>query len=393
MLPASDAFISAMKKPIKQVYIKLEIYDSKMNYIKELTQKVSRDSIGSISVDGDRDIRRSFSFKLISKNNEFDWNENSLIWIDKRVKLFVGIKLPDGTVEYVPQGVFILTQPSTEHTSEGILTEVTGQDKAYLYTGNFGKFINQTTLSVNLPIRDAIRIIAQGNGETLFNFDDDITEVVPYELTYESGSSRWDALSELASLGKSKIYFDAVGYLRLKRINLSSLQNQSPVWEFKYGDPNDKLYAGNVRKMNPNNLYNDFITLGGSGQTAIVRHQLTITETDPKWADSPYTIEKIGRSIYWHNDGNPDSLITTQSEALWRNKYSLMKYLGYTEEVSFQISPMFLLEPDDIISITDNENSVYGRFLINRLDIPLNPQLMSIDCTKENHVIDDWNFM
>ena len=387
MIPSSDQFFKAMQLPIKMVYIKLEMYDSNWNYLREITQSVNKDSIGSISVDSERDIRRSFSFSLINKDNEFTFGADKLVWLDKRVKLYIGLKLPNGTIEYIPQGVFILTSPSSENGFSGSYTELTGQDKAYLFTGNLGKFINTTTIKVDTKVTDALRIIAQG--ETLFNFDN-VTTTVPYELTYEPNTNRWEAIKELARLAKCEIYYDIYGYLRLKQIDLDNIQNYSPVWNFNNGD---KFYAGNVRSLQDERLFNHIVVLGGSGQTATVSKELKVTETDNKWLNNPYSIEKIGHRVYLHNGGSPDGLITTEEEAFWRCKYELMKSLGYIEGVSMQTSPFYSLESDDVISITDEVNDVSGRYLIKRLTVPLNPALMQVECMKEHKFIDDWNFI
>lgn len=106
MISCSDMCLKAMKASIKQVFIKIEVYDSKMNFIKELTKDVTKEDVGAISVDSNRPIRRSFSFSLNNKNNEYDWSESSMFWIDKRIKLFIGLKLPNKTIEYIPQGSF-----------------------------------------------------------------------------------------------------------------------------------------------------------------------------------------------------------------------------------------------------------------------------------------------
>lgn len=389
MIQASVDFIRAMKNPIKQVYLKLEMYDSQMRFIKEITSKVTRDSIGSLSVDADRDIRRSFSFTLNNKNNEFDWGSSEDVWIDKRVKLFTGLKTPKG-IDYVPQGVFILSEPSDTHNFDGKYTNVTGQDKAYLYTGNRGKFLNQLTIAVGTKITDAIKLIARG--ETLFNFDN-VTTTVPYELTYEPNSNRWEAIKELALLAKCEVFYDVYGYLRLRQIDLNQINNYSPVWSYKYNGPTERFYAGNVRTMDEGTLANHILVLGGGSSTAVVRYELIVTNTDPLWANSPYAIEKIGESIYFHNNGNSDPVLMTTDDCKFRAKYELMKRLGYTERVSMNISPNYLHEVNELIFIQDDENNVQGNYVLKSFSLPLNPSLMSCECYKQEIVISNWDFI
>jgi hypothetical protein len=371
MIPYSDNFKKALLSSKKTLYIKMEMYNSEMNFIESIEKQVSENDIGNISVDKSRPIRRNFSFSLVNKDNKYTWGDKNTIWIDKRVKIYTGLKLKDGTIEYLPQGIFLLTEPQSQHSPSGNITSISGVDKAYLYNDKRGKLINNLTIAEGISVTTAIKTIAEG--ETLFLFDD-VTETVPYELSYNAGENRWKIMSDLATFAKAEIFYDVNGYLRLKKVeDLNDLQNEAAVWEFKTGD---MFYAGNVRKMDESNTYNHFIAIGGGTETEVVRDEIIITESNPIWANSPYSIEKIGRCVYFHNDGNSDSLLTTVEECHWRNKYELMNRLGYSEQVSMNIAPLFVLDASDIINVEDSENGVTGRYMVNKFDIPLKPQLV-----------------
>lgn len=388
MIPCSDGFLSALKQNTKQPYLKVEIYDNQMNYIDEISKYFIQSDAGNISVDRNRPIRRSFSFSLSNLNGKYTWSETSLIWIDKRIKVFIGLKLSNGTIEYIPQGVFILSTPQDEHTLTSNKVSLQGYDKAFLLTGNRGKFGTDVTLAKGLAVTQAIKTISQQSGETLFLFDD-VTDTLPYDFTYTSSDNRWTALQAIADYAKCEIFYDVNGYLRLRKLaDLNDLQNYSSVWNFSLGD---NFYAGNVRKMDDTNLYNDFVAVGGGTATATVRDQITITTSNPLWANSPYTIEKIGRITYFHNSGNPDPVLITQSDCHFRNKYNLMQYLGYSEVVDVSIYPHYLLEPNDVVDIEDPTNNVTGRHLINKIDIPLVPSIVTMEILKQNNVVTDWN--
>ncbi|OPH47628.1 hypothetical protein BC351_10590 [Paenibacillus ferrarius] len=388
----SADFLAAMKSPIKQMYLKFEFYDSNMKYISEYTKQVTNKDSGSISLDGSRPIRRNFSFKLFNKKNEFNFGENNLIWLDKRVKVFTGFKVKSGIVEYIPQGVFILTEPEDSHTTEGKITTLNGQDKMFLCTDRRGKFRTETKIDVGANIGSVIKLLAQKVGETLFNFDS-VAETVPYTLTYQTSDNIYKAISELAALCKSEIYYDVNGYLRLRKIDLNEFTQYPPVWSYSYADPSERFYAGNVRKLDESNLANRIIVLGGSSQTAECSFEIVVTESNPIWAGHPYSIEKIGEVTYEHNSGNPDSLLSTTDDCKYRAKYELMNRLGYTEVVSLQISPNFLHEANDVIYLEDSENSVTGKYLLRSFSLPLTPQLMSCECLKYREVISNWNFI
>jgi len=264
MINASSEFVKAMLSPQKRLHIKIEIFDSNMTYLREITQQVKSD-LGTLAINGDSPIRRSFRLTLDNSLGEFIFGENNLIWIDKRIKLYAGLQTWSGNIEYVPMGLFVLTEPEDEHSLNGKPTTINAVDKAYFMTDKRGKFINEQIIQTGAKISDAIRTIASHVGETMFNFDN-ITDTVPYELTYSGTDNRWNAIQELATLAKCTIFYDVDGRLRLKRINLDEFENESVTWSYIYGDPKEKLYAGNVRRFNDSNLYN--VEVGGDDGVA-----------------------------------------------------------------------------------------------------------------------------
>ena len=394
MIQASPEFIEAMKQPIKEVYIKLEFYTKDMKFIEEFTKKVSKNDIGSISVDRNRPIRRSFSLTLDNKDNEFIWGEDSLVWIDKRIKLYIGLMVADGTIHYVPQGVFLLTEPSDMHRiNDGKKAIINCVDKAYLFTDRRGKIVNELTIEEGASVTTAIRLMFEAGGETLFNFDSDIDAVVPYELTFSGTDNVWKVGEELAIFAQCDLFYDVNGYLRLKKIDLNDLWLYPPTWTYTYGDISDRFYAGNMRRFDDTILSNHIRVLGGSSQYAEVLFDLKVDENESIWENNPYRIEQIGEWTYFHNDNRPDPLITTHSEAFWRAKYELMNRLGYTEKISLQIAPNYLHDASDVIAIIDEENNVSGRYLIESFNLPIIPDLLTIETRKERRIIDDWDFV
>lgn len=394
MIQASPEFIEAMKQPIKDVYIKLEFYTSDMQFLGEFTKKVSKDDIGSISVDRNRPIRRSFSLTLDNKDNEFIWGEDSLVWIDKRIKLYIGLMVADGTIHYVLQGVFLLTEPSDMHRiNDGKKAIINCVDKAYLFTDRRGKIVNELTIEEGASVTTAIRLMFEAGGETLFNFDSDIDAVVPYELTFSGTDNVWKVGEELAIFAQCDLFYDVNGYLRLKKIDLNDLWLYPSTWTYTYGDISDRFYAGNMRKFDDTILSNHIRVLGGSSQYAEVLFDLKVDENESIWENNPYRIEQIGEWTYFHNNNRPDPLITTHSEAFWRAKYELMNRLGYTEKISLQIAPNYLHDASDVIAIIDEENNVSGRYLIESFNLPIVPDLLTVETRKERRIIDDWDFI
>lgn len=392
MINASNEFVNSMLSPQKKLFIKLELFDSKMNYLQEITQQVRTD-LGTLAVNEGSAIRRSFKLTLDNSLGEFIFGENNLIWIDKRIKLYIGLKTWDESIEYIPMGLFVLTEPEDSHSLDGKPTTINAVDKGYFLTDKRGKFINEQIIETGAKISDTIRIIASHVGETMFNFDN-ITDTVPYELTYSGTDNRWNAIQELATLAKCTVFYDVYGYLRLKKIDLNKFESEPITWEYKYGSPKEKLYAGNVRTLNDSNLYNDIVVLGGSSDAAVSRYRLTIDETNPIWANHPYSVQKIGYSTFHWNSGNPDPLLLTDEECKFRAKFELMDKVGFIEDVQMTISPNYLHDLDDIIHLEDSENGIEGsKYVIRSLDIPLAPSTMTVGLNRYQRIIENWDFI
>jgi len=650
----------------KEVSIKLEIYDINMVFIDQFTTYVDINELNNISIDRSNAIRRSFSFAFDNSDGRFSWSDSNLIWINKRIKLYIGLKLLDGTIEYVPQGIFILTNPKDTHNLDnGKKCYIDGQDKAYLFSEDRGMFQYQTTIAKGTNIATAIKTIASAHGEILFNFD--TTEIVtPYEITYEATSNKWDAMKELSEFGKCDLFYDIYGYLRLQYVgNLNEIYNRPVVWTYEYGGENGNCYIGNERILNEKLLANHIVVNGGNSEVATVSYELlvdedgthsvfaynlgddfnrgtmtgvmiddnelvllsgtdfnyknqyssgtltnleivnnrlkitsgnlsgtltnlvydisavnvvkkslikwiasvpkgcsitvetrtsidgginwsswtvakksteitnltsntnvttglleikitlirsnkksniylsdlnvivnaqhntsgtylseimsvvspsnqqtnnvyveydasiainttltlevkssldsgntwsdweTITESNYSlinisdyidisnlrfqyqlsytttdlnftsrfksiifgvdienfWQGNKYSIQNIGKKTYFHNDGNCDVLICSKVEAYWRAKYEIMQRLGYIEELPIQVIPNYLLEPNDIIQIIDVESGISDRYRINSFDLPIVPDIMSINCAKEFNLINNWDYM
>lgn len=388
MINASSEFVAAMVSPTVELYVRLELLDKTEKHIMFIEQKVSSNSIGDISVDASRDIRRMFTITLDNSDGQFTWSEGGLIWIDnKLVKLYIGLKTLSG-IQYVPQGVFVINQPEATHKPSANTVTINGQDRWYLLTGNFGKFINILTVNKGIKISEAVKTIATNAGITKMIIDD-ATATVPYDMTFQIGQNRGQALKDLTTKAftadgrEYEIFFDVNGYLRFTPVKDPT--TEAPVWSYKIN--NDTLYAGSSRKLDDTELFNHILVMGGSSNTAEFRSEVIITETIAKWVGNPYSTEKIGDRLFVWNDGNPDSNIDTQSQCDARATFELNKRLQYTDKTSFDLAPNYLHEANDIIEIIDEKNGVSGNYQLRTFSIPIKPKIISAEAWKVKKVI------
>jgi hypothetical protein len=75
-------------------------------------------------------------------------------------------------------------------------------------------------------------------------------------------------------------------------------------------------------------------------------------------------------------------------------KKLLMEKLGFDEDIQLTISPNYLHDANDVITIKDSNNGLTGdKYIIKSATVPLSPQLMTMEISRYRPVISDWNFI
>ena len=376
----------------KTVWVKIELYDSQMNFIADYSEEIIEKDLNHLEMDTTKDVQRSVKLTLNNITGEFIFNAGANIWIDKRIKLWLGLTISStGQIEWIQLGLFALTAPINYHDEKDLKCEITASDKAFYLTNNRGKLTAQTTITQGTPLTTAIQTLAGNFGETMFNFDPGITFTIPSDTTYDIGTNVWKALNDLATLGQCQIWYDRLGYLRLKAINLNDLASYSTVWSFDSTTTTDYFFIGAKRTFDESNLYNQYYTSGGSDSlsTGIVYDILTIDDTVAPWIGSPYAVQKLG---YLTKINQNDVTCLTQSDCHNKNKWFCQQYLGFSEDIELYCPPIYILEAGDVVSINDPLSGCSGNYYVYGYTLPLVPKEKETLKLKKLNLIDmDWN--
>ena len=204
----NDDYIKIASSPIIYPRFKVEILDDYENAIMEITQEISADSAGSVSVNYQQGVRRSCSITLIDVDGTLiPKSENGLFWINRKFKLYVGLatqrvfsdnvpllwsenqddnllygsaetdllmaKQSMGTetdIYWFTQGVFYITNPSTVRDFSKQTVTINGVDKFGILTSELG--YNQLT---------GTYVISAGTN--IYNAIKDLLIFVPAEIT------------------------------------------------------------------------------------------------------------------------------------------------------------------------------------------------------------------
>lgn len=363
MIPVSQEFKDAVTSSISTLHARIELLGADETVVQQVERKVID---GSLSVDMEQDVQRHFNLTLDNRDGSFTWKPNGDVWLDKRVKIYVGVETRSG-IHWAAQGVFLLTSPVATSSWDGLHTaQLQGGDKWRLHDGDpLGKFSVSTTIQKGTPIAAAIRALATDNGETKFAFDA-CDATVPYDLSYTAGESRGKAMKELAEMAVYRLYYDVDGYLRFQPYN-ENLALRASEWTYDTEDERT-LYAGADKVLDETQTFNRVLVVGGSMQTAGVSAVAEITDVA-----SPLHKSKIGvRQTEW-NGGSPDPLISTQALAQARADWELIKYSKYAERHRFRAIPHFMHDAGDVITIRDKYTDTDGKYELLRFNVPLRP--------------------
>jgi len=371
MIRASLALINKLKSGEFTTSLKVELLDKDENIIDEISQYCID---GSISIDKDRECKRNFSMTLYNPDNKFTPvpSIGKSIWFNKKIKIYIGLHLDDSTIEYLPQGVFILTKISaTSNPLESPKASIEGTDKM----GRWGKISKALTLKKGLNIAKAIKLVLDGV-EFNFNFDDleDYiigTEppipygIIPYDLNFSMGTERSKIVKDLANIVTWDIGYNIYGELRFKKF--PDPENDIVSWTYQKEDYT--LYSGSEKQFDDTDLFNSVLTIGSSSMSGTVTAISQNTDIL-----SPSSIDNIGERLYIHNNGTPDPLITTVELAQARSDYELRKRLQIVEKQNINIIPNFMHEDGDVIKLIDNNHLTNDKYQLLKFTIPINKE-------------------
>ena len=159
----------------KKTYVKIIVLD-----IDELPVRTIEGQItsGSINIDGSSSMRRTCNLSFLATDKENDLtNVDNLLSINKKIKIEIGIsntidKRYDDII-WFKQGVFVIVQPSINHTLQGTTISLSCKDKMCLLNGECGG-----TLPTSVTFDYYEQIDENGNSENKKNLVYDIIETL-----------------------------------------------------------------------------------------------------------------------------------------------------------------------------------------------------------------------
>lgn len=317
----------------------------------------------SVSVDVSNLARRTMTatFKATSKT---EINELSLLWINKRIKLYFGIERYTGEIVWFNMGIFIINNPTTEVGLEQRNISITGTDKMFLFQQPF--MDRETKIAAGIPIHSVIKKLAQLVGENKLLIEDSLYNINA-EMQMSSDDIIEDTLKEVTNLYMNyQTYYNIDGYLVFEQ---TKTHIYDPItWDFT-GDKDLTVSRNIVSEYD--NIKNHIVVYGAYNEKTGVQPKYETKVTDNS---NVFSINNIGE----RRQCFVEDKYTTTEQCKLKCEYELEQVQNLSKTFTIESAPIFILnDVNKLIRIRDNGNDY--TCVIDKVTI--NPvSTMSIEC-------------
>lgn len=353
---------------------------------------------GTLSVSFQNGARRKASITLSDIDNAFEYNVNN-IWFGQKIRLSMGLVLPDGTDFYLPQMVGLTKNPQSVLSENqktvtfplvdkwanldgslfGKLTDTytakqsTAEYAVYTAIANLLKtsiYDHKLTDDINAMIDNIAPIFTNyydGKNYAVLDGDGSQTRTasmteIPFDISENGGSNFAQLLLQFNDVLAGIIGYDQTGALRLEPSQTDINDIEKPVlWEFTQRNSTLSQISETIKN---DEVYNDVIIVGGGNTDGGIWGRAS--NDDP---NSDTSISAIGLKTYRETKANYFN--TKQCTAL--AEYYLKRKTILQKSVNITSSQMFHLVENQLVSVqrTDKPHNPTERHLINSFSLPI----------------------
>mgnify|MGYP004655304323 FL=1 len=353
---------------------------------------------GTLSVSFQNGARRKASITLSDIDNAFEYNVNN-IWFGQKIRLSMGLVLPDGTDFYLPQMVGLIKNPQSVLSENqktitfplvdkwanldgslfGKLTDTytakqsTAEYAVYTAIANLLKtsiYDHKLTDDINAMIDNIAPIFTNyydGKNYAVLDGDGSQTRTasmteIPFDISENGGSNFAQLLLQFNDVLAGIIGYDQTGALRLEPSQTDINDIEKPVlWQFTQRNSTLSQISETIKN---DEVYNDVIIVGGGNTDGGIWGRAS--NDDP---NSDTSISAIGLKTYRETKANYFN--TKQCTAL--AEYYLKRKTILQKSVNITSSQMFHLVENQLVSVqrTDKPHNPTERHLINSFSLPI----------------------
>jgi hypothetical protein len=358
MYPASAAYKAAIRTDHK-IVSKAEIW-SGANYLATL-----QIDTGKVSVSVSSAVRRTCSVHLSSSvgttnlvpDNGFDL----LAPFGNELRLYRGIEFTNGTIEYIPLGVFVMTDVKIQDDIDGVSISITGEDRSIFVSRN--KW-TQPYQMVSGTLESSLTTLLQNRWiDVVTDFPTTNVSINQVIFGADNSADPWKDCVNLCALVGYDLYFDVNGVAVLKQF--PSLDASVVVATYKEGE--NTIITSLDRSISTKETYNGVIyTVEGSQVTTPIRVEVWDEDT----TSPTYRYGVFGQAPTFVTS----NLVASTSEAIKAATLLLNTYIGAQEEISWNAIVDPSLDVNDVVYIKSTGSKVDRLVIIDSLDVPLMPE-------------------
>lgn len=348
MYSVSPAFLTALKAP--SIVIATSITASDGSTLSAID--------GSVTMDSRRNITRTASLELTATATMSAAQIYELVMTPGiEITIKRGLKLANGTIEYVPLGVFT-TDGATINRSTSGTVKWDGSDRSKKISR--AKFTDPYQITAGTTLVNAATSLLQSRwGQTPVNFGS-ISDTITAQLVFEAGdnSDPWAQARKLFSDYGYDLNFDGNGTARA--IAIPDPATAASVFDFGAGATNLVMGAESTGSLEK--VYNGVIATGeGSDVSSPTRGEAW--DTNP--TSPTYYLGVYGKVPMFYSS----PLLTSQALSQYAAITLLAKLKGRVDGLSWSTIVNPALEPLDVIQMTVKGNTY--KAVIDQLTIPL----------------------
>lgn len=186
---------------------------------------------GNVSCNADSDIRRTLSLSLILDNPEDEIKKGGKLWLDKYVKVFMGIdNILTGEVNWTNVGIYIINDPSIQYDNNSKTVNLSCVDLMAKLTGLRNG--NIQGIPITIPVGSNVREVVIGILKNFTQFTkyiiEDSGQLTPYEVSIEKTGTIYDMFTSLRDITPNwEFFFDVEGVFHWQEIPNGSDENIS----------------------------------------------------------------------------------------------------------------------------------------------------------------------
>lgn len=369
---------SVMRQPIRNRQTTIQILDDDNTIIDTITGRVTD---GSINYSATSLTRRTGTLKMIVDQQYLPSNK-SVIWFNKRVRVYQGIvdltHYPREAVNFL-LGTFWIDESALSISENSRSISITLSDKMNKWDG-LG-LENQLKIEHGTPMSEAMRGIMELIGETDFGYmySSNEKEVMPYDYKKEVGTDIMDIIEDFRDMYMDFICgYNVLGQFEYRKIEMQKKDESRQVkWDFDSTivDRAD-LTLSFSEAYNLKDVKNRVVIVGSTSTKTGYTPQGSVKVTD---ASNVFNVDAIGTRTKVIKNSD----LTNDLQCVSQARYEIWKSAHFQEKVTIETIPVYPLQPNDLITITNPVTKKSYRYMIDTISTDLGVDgRMSIDAHK-----------